>query len=80
MDGVQDLVCAYNNNYRSTIKIKPVNQVNVQNAFNVFNIYGNFGDVVRVSKACKKFTKGYEQTFSDEYFIVAECLPRAPLV
>lgn len=36
VDIVQDLLCAYNNTYHSTIKMKP-NEVNTQNASPVFN-------------------------------------------
>lgn len=93
IDIIQHLVLSYNNSYHSTIKMKPVD-VNEANAFNVFKtIYGPFpkrlkkqkfkfekGDTVRISKVRGTFAKGYEQTYTDEYFTVAERVHRIPPV
>ena len=38
------------------------------------------GDVVRVSKVRGVFTKGYEQTYTHEFFTIAERVPRTPPV
>ena len=40
----------------------------------------SLGDKVRISKLRRVFRKGYEQTFTDEYFTVAEHLARDPPV
>ena len=93
IDVVQDLVHAYNRNYHSSIKMKPV-EVNETNSFKVFKtLYGLFpsrakklsfkfkvGDIVRISRLKRQFEKGYEQNYTDEYFTIAEQIPREPPV
>ena len=38
------------------------------------------GDLVRVSKVRGSFAKGYEQNYTHEYFTIAECIQRNPVV
>ncbi len=38
------------------------------------------GDKVRISKLCSVFRKGYEQTFTDEFFTITERIARDPPV
>ena len=40
----------------------------------------NVGDTVRVSKHKLTFEKGYETNWTEELFIVTECIPRDPPV
>lgn len=94
VDVLQDLVKSYNNSYHRSIKMTPA-QVTVHNTPQVFqNLYGSFplrykdkfklnfkeGDVVRISKLRGVFDKKYKQSFSDELFTVAQCIPRLPPV
>ena len=88
---LQQLVAGYNEGYHRSIKMSP-GSVNKDNEHIVFtNLYKtkdklvthykyNIGDTVRISKYRGVFTKGYEQTFSDEYFKIIECVPRNPPV
>ena len=93
IDVIKDLLDSYNNSYHSSIKMKPID-VNSDKTTEVFeNLYGTLsltskphvfkfkeGDVVRISKYRGVFDKMYEQSFTDEYFIVNECIPRVPPV
>lgn len=93
IDILQDLLEGYNNSYHSSIKMKP-HEVSPSKTSIVFeNLYGTFplsddppvfkfkeGDIVRISKYRGVFDKMYEQTFTDEYFIVNERIPRIPPV
>ena len=88
---LQQLVAAYNGAYHRSIKMAP-GSVNKNNEHIVFtNLYKtddnlavkykySVGDTVRISKYRGVFTKGYEQTFSDEYFKIIERVPRKPPV
>ncbi|XP_054711451.1 uncharacterized protein LOC129221040 [Uloborus diversus] len=89
---IGDLVKSYNNTYHSTIKRAPV-EVNTENESDVwFTVYGNLydikrkpcvfnvGDVVRISKQKLTFEKGYEANWTEELFIVTECVKRHPPV
>ncbi len=70
-------------------------QVTSENVFQVFqNLYGTFplrargkfkmnfkeGDLVRISKLRGVFDKKYEQSFTDEVFMVSDCIPHFPPV
>ena len=91
VDILQDLVSSYNRGYHRSIKmaLSEVTKENEQTVFN--NLYPketkdlvNFkykpGDTVRISKMRGCFKKGYKQNYTDEYFTVAECVPRRPPV
>lgn len=91
LDVLQDLLDGYNNSFHSSIKMKP-REVTSGNTRQVFeNLYGTFpienkpqrfkfkeGDTVRISKYRGIFDKKYEQSFTDEYFIIHELQPRDP--
>lgn len=93
IDVLQDFVFSYNNSYHSSIKMKPV-EVTPEKTQQVFeNLYGDIpikkvlakykfkeGDIVRISKYRAVFDKMYEKSFTDEHFIVTECVPREPVV
>ena len=93
LDVLQDLMDSYNNSYHRSIRMKP-NEVTPEKTSQVFeNLYGSIplkktlpkykfreGDIVRISKYRGVFDKMYEQSFTDEYFIVTECIPREPVV
>ncbi|GBO05177.1 hypothetical protein AVEN_122123-1 [Araneus ventricosus] len=87
---LEKLVQSYNNTYHSSIKRRPI-EVNSENEREVwFTLYGkksppstcvlNVGDIVRISKKKLTFEKGYETNFSEELFVVSECVKRSPSV
>ena len=91
VDKLQDMVHAYNRSYHRSIKMTPASVVkdNEQMVFNtlyktkqdakiVFRY--DIGDTVRISKAKGIFRKGYEQTFTDEYFVISQKISRYPPV
>lgn len=91
IDVIQEMAYAYNNSYHRTIKMTPssVNKGNERTVFN--NIYKtkaretvafkfNVGDTVRISKLRGVFRKGYEQTYTDEYFTIKQRIARDPPV
>ena len=85
------LVQSYNHSFHRTIKARPVD-VNSANAQAVWKtVYGDYvwtnekqglspffrkGDHVRVSKSKGLFVKGYEQSYTDEIFIVEQVICR----
>ena len=91
VDKLQDKVHAYNHSYHRSIKMTPVS-VDKNNEKTVFNtLYKttqepmvvfryDVGDTVRISKARATFRKGYEQTFTDEYFVISQRIARCPPV
>lgn len=94
IDVLQDITLGYNTTYHRSIKMRPVD-VNKDIEHVVFeNLYGpagvrrdkpvcfkyKIGDVVRISKVRGPFAKGYEQNYTEEYFTIAECIPRDPPV
>lgn len=92
IDVLQQFLNSYNNTYHSSIKRAPV-EVNNQNESDVWlTLYGdgkdvkqkpcifNPGDIVRVSKYKMVFEKGYETNWTEELFIVTECISRHPPV
>ena len=92
VDTIQELVTSYNNSHHRSIKMRPT-EVSRENEDTVFKtLYGlkdrddkivfkyKIGDVVRVSKVRGVFTKGYEQTYTHEFFTIAERIPRTPPV
>lgn len=91
IDVIDELVKGYNNAYHRSIKTTPasVNKNNEKSVlmalyktkslkYPVFKF--NIGDKVRISKHRGTFRKGYEQSYTDEYFIVTQRLARTPAV
>lgn len=91
-DVLDNLLRSYNHTYHSSIKRAPID-VNSENEQDVwFTLYGNMensetkpcvfqaGDIVRVSKHKLTFEKGYETNWTDELFVVTECVRRDPPV
>ena len=88
---VQDMVAAYNSAYHRSIKMAP-SSVCKDNEKTVFNTlyklkpHGTvlfkfqMGDTVRISKHRGVFRKGYEQTFTDEFFTISKRIGRTPPV
>ena len=92
VDTIQALVSSYNNSKHRSIKMRP-RDVSRENESQVFKtLYGmkdasdpivfkyKTGDIVRISKARAPFTKGYEQSFTHEFFTITECVARRPPV
>ncbi len=81
IDVLQDIMQGYNSSYHRSIKMRPVD-VGKENEGVVFqNLYGGMkknahpvfkykvGDVVRISKVRGPFAKGYEQNYTEEFYI-----------
>lgn len=92
LDVLDQLLYSYNHTYHSSIKRAPV-EVTRENESDVwFTLYGDMedvkrkpcvfqaGDVVRVSKQKLTFEKGYETNWTEELFVVTECVARDPPV
>lgn len=91
IDVINDLVSAYNNAHHRSIKTTPVS-VNKDNERQVFQaLYKSkskkplvfkfdVGEKVRISKHRGIFRKGYQQTFTDEFFTITQCIGRDPPV
>ena len=90
-DVLADLIKSYNHSYHRIIQTRPVD-VKPSNALAVWRrVYGSAlkappkevthlfmkGDHVRVSRTKGTFEKGYEQTFTDEIFIIEEVVKRS---
>lgn len=91
-DVLNQLVHSYNNTYHTSIKRTPA-EVSPENESDVWlTLYGDLqnikrkpcvfkaGDVVRASKQKLTFEKGYETNWTEELFVVTECIPRDPPV
>lgn len=91
VDVLQSLVHAYNHTRHRSIRMSP-SEVCKENERTVFNnLYKSkpkstvifkfkVGDTVRISKHRGVFRKGYEQSYTDEFFTIVECLHRIPPV
>ena len=91
IDVLQDLIKSYNHTYHRSIKRAP-SEVTLENEQDVwFALYGgdkrpppkcvfNDGDTVRISRKKLTFEKGYETNWTEEIFIVTECVKRQPAV
>ncbi|CAM5089283.1 unnamed protein product [Eretmochelys imbricata] len=88
IDVLPDFIKSYNQSFHRTIHTRPTD-VNPSNSLKVWKmVYGDGfkikpvvapfrkGNHVRLSKTKGAFEKGYEQTFTDEIFIVDEALTR----
>ncbi|GFX55678.1 putative uncharacterized transposon-derived protein F54H12.3 [Trichonephila clavipes] len=89
---LNDLLHSYNHTYHSSIKRTPT-EVTQDNENEVwFTLYGDMegmkkkacvfsvGDIVRVLKHKLLFEKGYETNWTEELFVVTECVSRHPPV
>lgn len=88
---IDELINTYNNTYHRSIKTTPAS-VNKDNEKDVFRtLYKTtskkplvfkfkVGEKVRICKQRGIFRKGYEQTFTDEFFTVTQCVARDPPV
>lgn len=92
IDVLDQLLKSYNHTFHSSIKRAPVD-VNSENEQDVwFALYEKMenlkkkpcvfqaGDTVRVSKHKLQFEKGYETNWSEELFVITECIQRHPPV
>ena len=75
IDKLDDIVDEYNNTYRTTIKIKPIDvkdntYINVDKEINNKDPKFKVGDHVRISKYKKIFAKGYMPNWSEEVFVI----------
>ena len=74
-DVLDDIVDEYNNTYRKTIKMKPIDCAN--DSFAEYDEESNekdpkfkVGDHVQISKFKNIFAKGYTPNWSEEIFVV----------
>jgi hypothetical protein len=90
VDVLQDLVHHYNHSIHSSIKMAPadVNENNINQVWET--LYGKHslhsskctlkpGDYVRISKFKQKFEKGYLPNWSEEIFVVDQCIKSNPV-
>lgn len=92
IDVLDHLVKSYNHTYHSSIKRPPADVTRENQSHVWFTLYGDLenvkrkpcmfqpGDVVRVSKQKLTFEKGYETNWTEELFVVTECVQRDPPV
>ena len=92
IDALQKIVDSINKSYHRSIKMRPID-VNISNEVEVWNrLYKSkksdtapefkfqVNDKVRISKHKHVFEKGYLPNFTEEIFVVAECVARDPPV
>ena len=72
IDKLDDIVKKYNNNYHTSIKVKPVDVKD--NTYIGFKV----GDQVRISKYKNIFAKGYMSNWSEEIFIIKKIKNTVP--
>ena len=75
IDKLDDLVNEYNNTYRRTIKMKPIDvknntYINIDKEVNDEDPKFKIGDHVRISKYKNIFAKGYTRNWSEEVFVI----------
>ena len=75
IDKLDDLVNEYNNTYRRTIKMKPIDvknntYINIDKEVNDKDPKFKIGDHVRISKYKNIFAKGYTRNWSEEVFVI----------
>ena len=83
IDKLDDIVNEYNNTYRRTIKMKPVNVRD--NTYSDFkkevhdkDLKFKVGDHVRISKYKNIFAKGYAPNWSEEAFVIKKVKNTVP--
>ena len=88
---LQDLVASYNQSVHSSIGMAPADVTDKNQRQVWVKLYGGkyptsdaftfqVGDPVRVSRIKGKFEQGYLQNWSDEVFVVVQCIGRVPPV
>ena len=75
MDKLDDIVNEYNNIYRRTIKLKPIDvkdntYINISKEVNDKDPIFKVGNHVRISKYKNIFAKGYTPNWSEEIFVI----------
>lgn len=92
LDVLNKLVHAYNNSFHRSIKMSPISVTSDNEREVWYNLYKSLkstktkaclfspGNIVRVSKHKLTFEKGYETNWSEELFVITECVSRDPPV
>ena len=83
IDKLDDMVNEYNNTYRRTIKMKPVDvkdntYIDFEKEANDKDPKFKVGDYVRISKYKNIFAKGYMPNWSEEVFVIKKVKNTAP--
>ena len=84
IDTLDDIVNEYNNAYRKTIKMKPIDvkdntYINTDKEVNDKDLKFKVGDHVRKSKYKNIFAKGYTPNWSEEIFVIKDIKNTVPL-
>ena len=84
IDTLDDIVNEYNNAYRKTIKMKPIDvkdntYINIDKEVNDKDLKFKVGDHVRKSKYKNIFAKGYTPNWSEEIFVIKDIKNTVPL-
>ena len=82
-DKLDDIVNEYNNKYRRTIKMKPIDvkdntYINIDKEINDKDPKFKVDDHVRISKYKNVFAKGYTPNWTEEVFIIKEIKNTVP--
>ena len=83
IDKLDDIVDEYNNTYRTTIKMKPIDvkdntYINTNKEINNRDPKFKVGDPVRISKYKNIFAKGYMPNWSEEVFVIEKVKNTVP--
>ena len=83
IDKLDDIVNEYNNAYRTTIKMKPIDvkgniYINTDKEINNKDLKFKVGDRVRISKYKNIFAKGYTLNWSEEVFVIKKVKNTVP--
>ena len=83
IDKLDDIVNEYNNTYRTTIKMKPIDvkdntYINTDKEINNKDPKFKVGDRVRISKHKKIFAKGYTPNWSEKIFVIKKVKNTVP--
>ena len=83
IDKLDEIVDEYNNTYRTTIKMKPIDvkdntYINPDKETNDKDPKFKVGDRVRISKYKTIFTKGYMSNWSEEAFVIKKVKNTVP--
>ena len=83
IDKLDDIVDEYNNTYRTTIKVKPIDvkdntYINAGKEINNKDSKFKVGDHVRISKYKNIFAKGYMPNWSEEVFVIKKVKNTVP--
>ena len=83
IDKLEDIVNEYNNAYRTTIKMKPIDAkdntyFNTDKEINNKNPKFKIGDRVRISNYKNIFAKGYTPNWSEEVFVIKKVKNTVP--